>query len=250
MAGGTPIYGNTLTDLMAGKNAAQGLDYSRANAQDATGEARLEAFLRLQGQKYVTQAQQNALAADRAMKMAELVQQNNQFNTSEQNRLTQLDKIAASQLAVANASKGGVDPRVYQSIAEIQAANQAAQERHNYLTQLSQKRAAIKARQKEMMANRGALDFGDPNAGFWDRRVSPEWTDLETQLKDLDKSAAQMVDPRSGIGPVIDQTTGGYIIPPLTLIPIPGGYKGEPGTPNSSNPNTVIPQAQVPAMFQ
>lgn len=247
MAVGT-IYGNTLSDLQAGKNAAQGLDYSRANAEDATSQQRLEAFLRLRGQQAAIQAQQNQLAADRAMRMAELIQQNQQFGTREKN-LMDLGKLEAQtreNVAKTTAEGRGVDPRTISNLWQIQDAERQKAERINFLNQLSETRRQVKKQIDAMKANQGLTDFGDPNVSFWNRSVSPEWTRLNQQLKELDAAAARSVDPDTGLAPVVDETTGGYFIPGYHApapTAIPGQFKSF--TPSDVVPLTITPQVPV-----
>jgi hypothetical protein len=243
-------FGNTLTDLQSGTNAAQGLDYSRANAQDAINQARLEAFLRLRGQQATIQAQQNSLAQERAMRMAELAQQNQQFGTSEANRLTLADKVAASQLAVAKESKGGLDPRAFETIL---AFNQQGTDKEAAAQALSVQRQKLVKEIKAGQGNHSWNPFKDNSPDYTDWKekfgTEPDAKAAILRLGALDAQAAP-------IGLIANDTTGGYDYRPFTPI-VPGQLRGGAPPPQVQPPTTFspggsIPSAQppVPAMLQ
>lgn len=234
-------FGNTLTDLQAGTNAAQGLDYSRANAQDAINQARLEAFLRLRGHQATIQAQQNSLAQERAMRMAELAQQNQQFGTSEANRLTLADKVAASQLAVAKESKGGLDPRAFETIL---AYNTQGQDKVAQAQALSAQRKATLA---EIKAEKDRHWYGNGTAAAEFKNTfgrEPDAGSASVRLNALDTQAASLgLEPDNQLG---SATFGGYKIPPFSPI-VPGQLRGGAPNPQVQQPTMFSPSGSMPA---
>lgn len=234
-------FGNTLTDLQSGTNADKALDYSRANAQDAINQQRLEAFLRLRGQQLQTQAQENNLAANRAQRMAELLQQNRQFDISEGNRMKLGEMDAKSRLDVAKAmAEGrGLDSRLFQSFADIQELNNSNLNKVRYAKQLSDARkAAVQARNAPMTSEEDTFGWG--NAPY-KKRVA----DLDSVLANLDLEAAKL-----GLGRAAD---GGYIVPDFTPIvpptlPVTGGRSAVPAmlaAPDAASSSASIPQGDV-----
>lgn len=228
-------YGNTLSELQAGTNAAQALDYQRANAQDAISQQRLEAFLRLRGQELQAKAQQNRDAAERAQRMAELLQQNSQFGTSEANRMKLADIEARTRENVAKttAEARGLDPRVYQMMTEYQAMNDERAQLMSKGQQLSAARIAALAEKKKLKDAQGWTDLGDPNVSFFNRRVNPRWTELNDTIAKLDAEALRL-----GFAPSPD---GGYVLgaPATTTPTIPQDFK-------SFSRTDVIPFSPTP----
>lgn len=243
-------YGSNLTDLQSGTNAAQGLDYSRANAQDAINQARLEAFLRLRGQQAGLQYQQNNLAAERAMRFAELAQQDKQFGTSEANRLALADKAAASQLAVANATKSGLDPRAFETMLVY---NQQGLDKQASARALSYRRKALL---DEIAAykDKGYFVNGPLSTAFKNQYGrEPDAKSARTALDALDTQTGTNL----GLEPDNDPKSpgfGGYVIPQFSPL-VPGPLRGTlPNNTGQSPLPTVQPttgvQPQIPAMFQ
>lgn len=245
-------YGNTLTDLQSGTNAAQGLDYQRANAQDAINQQRLEAFLKLRGQQAQIQAQQNALAQDRAMQMAQLIQQDKQFNTTAANTMTLADKDAASRLAVANAAAKGMDPRAFETIL---AYNQQGQDKVAQARALSAQRKSTLA---EIKAEKDKHWYGNGAGAAQFKNTfgrEPDASSAASRLNALDTQAASLgLEPDNEID---SPSFGGYKLPTFNPITT-GGSRGTPAInppvlpfnpTGPAQPPPVPPQTQVPATF-
>lgn len=237
----TSTYGNTLSELQAGTNADRAVAYSRQNAEDATSQARLEAFLRLQGQKYQTQAQQSALQADRAQRMAESIQQNSQFNTTEQNRLKLGEMDAKSRLDVAKATADarGIDPRALQTILDH---NAEGEEKLSIARALSAQRKALL---DEIKAS-GDDEFG---FGSWNGPAYKPWKDTFGREPDAKSAAARLnaLDIKAATaGFETDAIGGGYVIPKFTPL-VPGGRGVLPSQPQETPPSP-IPAVNEPAL--
>lgn len=251
-------FGSNLTDLQSGTNADKGLDYQRANAQDAMNQQRLEAFLRLRGQQAAIQAQQNQIASDRAMKMAELLQQNQQFGTQQGNmmKLGELEAKTRLDVAKATGESKGLDPRAFETIL---AYNTQGQDKVSIARALSaQRRAAldeIKAAKDNATWLSGYMAKPGPLASSFQAQFGrvPDAKAAATRLTAIDTQGASL-----GLEP--DPMTGGFVIPNFNPI-TPTGLRGAGGgtTPQSGAPTvlqTVQPtlpsadQGQVPAMLQ
>lgn len=212
-------FGNTLSELQAGTNADKGLDYQRANAQDAINQARLEAFMRLQGQKYQTQAQQSEQAANRAQRMAELLQQ------IEANReLTQMDAKSRLEVAKAMAEGRAVDPRIAGLKLELEQ-----EETENRALSEARKKIfdEMKLLEKAQSAN-WWRDRGEPNdigAIF----SSSRYGQLKEALAKMDAAAAERQ-----LTPDSDGWYVGYKLA-TPVIPV--------------QPNSATPVNPVPAMI-
>lgn len=233
-------FGNTLSDLQAGTNADKGLDYQRANLQDQVNQQRLEAFLKLRGQQLEQQAKQSQMAAERAQRMAELLQQNKQFDTEQRNRMdlgrlnseTQksiAESDARSRLDAAKATaEGRFDPRGMQALADIEALNQENLQKTRYAQQLSDARKAAIATRNKIKADQGFFDVGQPN--------DARWAEINDAITKLDAQAVQL-----GIAPSPD---GGYVVPGYVPIIVPNA-RGSVSAPVVS----PSPAPEIPAMF-
>ena len=188
------------------------------------------------------QAQQNELAANRALKMAELVQQDKQFGTRESNtmKLGELDAKSRAEVARIGADARGMDPRMFQSFSEIQALNNENQNKIRYAKQLSEARKAALLEREKIKANKGWFDFGQPN--------DPRWAELNSLITNLDTEATKLGLAQS--------PEGGYLVPDFTPIasPVyPGMRTPSVALPTSPAPEITpapVAQAQVPAMLQ
>lgn len=251
-------FGSTLSDLQALTNADKGLDYQRANAQDAINAQRLEAFLRLRGQALQTEAQKNRDAADRAQRMAELIQQGSQFKTSEENKIKLGQMEADSRRDAAKATaEGRLNPQL--EGLKLQHAQEEAERRS-----LSEARKKIsdEMRLLEQAKAKNFWDFGDPNdpGARW---TSTRYGALRDAREALDKNAAQL-----GLSPHPDGGYVGYdvpsvvvpVTPPQAVAPVPpmipiapapaatgSAYMGLGGMLPSTANRVVAP---VPSMIQ
>lgn len=233
-------YGSTLTDLQAGINAARGLQIQRDNEKDRLSQQQLEAFLRLQGQKYQTQAQQNALAADRAMRFAELAQQNQQFGTRESNLMKLGELEAKTRENVANATRGGLDYRSVPAILEADQYNKEGQARVVEASRLSQEA------QEAMDEIKAANDY---HYLWWNGGAYEPFKQKygrEPNLKQATENLKRIRD-RAAELKLTPTSRGGFDAPPFAPLQIPtigrSGQSVEPAPPAAVQP-------RVPAMFQ
>lgn len=234
MATAMRTFGSNLTDLQAGTNADKGLDYQRANAQDAINARRMEAFLRLRGQQLETQARQSEASAARAQRMAEMLQQNAQFGTSEQNAMKRAELEAETRRDVAKTTADGrIDPRMFESFADIQALNNENLSKIRYAEQLSQaRRTALAQKNAKMLPEEDTWGWGNkPYA----KRVA----DADALVKQLDAQAATL-----GLAPSPD---GGYVVP--SYNPIPVTNFGRPAVTEPLPGPSTIQQPKTPAML-
>ena len=233
MAIGT-VYGSTLSDLQSGKNAAIGADYARANAQDKISQDRLEAFLRLQGEKYAIQAQQNTLAAGRAMRMAELAQQDKQFGTSEANRMALGKLEAETQLGVAKETSRGMAPGIFENALAFNQQEEAK----------AAQSIAASARRKALVAEIKAAN--DYHYAWANGQAYEDWKSKVGSEPDAKRATSDLntLDTQSAANGFSLSPDGGYnpYVPKLITLP---GSKGVPAI-NPNNP-TVAPPANPPA---
>lgn len=236
-------YGNTLSELQAGTNAAQALDYQRANAQDAINQQRLESFLRLRGDQLKTDAQQRELAANRAQRMAELLQQNSQFGTSQANQMKLGAMDAASRLAVAKATAEGrgVDPRIMDAITDREIFNREGKARVTEAQQLSQQRKAALAE----------ISAADADGYFWNNKSYGEWKKLfgREPNKKTATEALNAINLRAGTLGLIPLADGGLSSPDFEPLQTQNLGRLPSSAPLPAT-EPAVPTAQVPAMLQ
>lgn len=243
-------FGSTLSDLQAGINTAQGIDYQRANFQDQINAQRLSDFLRARSEQNRTQALRDAdmariVEARNAREMQDRQFDVQQRNLMELGRLEQQTRKDVANIAAANRA---IDPRAYQSFADIQALNNENFRDVQFKKQLSNARKAAVAERERIKSNQrwfapsfrgsegGLFDFGEPD--------DPRWKQLNEVIAGLDAQASSL-----GLGPAAD---GGYVVPDYTPIEVPAMF--DPNRRLTLDPNQpaavvtpVTPSAAVAA---
>lgn len=204
-------YGNTFTDLQAGINAAQALDYQRANAQDEANTRRAVARMQQRGQQAEAQARAEQQKSQTALALAQLLAQQGEASAGRQSMMDreryrgETDKEIEKMRLDRSAS--AFDPRAFSTIAEIEAANNEKQQKFEQAQRLSATRKQWVGRLGAERAKAGMFESGSP-----DKNVIAE---AEAAIKSIDTQAAAL---EMGLAP--DQN-GGFIITPPTMIKIP-----------------------------
>lgn len=239
MAVAMTTFGSTLSDLQKLTNDDRALDYSRANFQDQINAQRLSDFLKARSEENKTKAQRDAEAARMLDAQQARAQQGQQFNTQQENlmqlerdRLTSAKDLQAAagatdlEIEKLRAANRQMDPRYFDSLIDIQAANQEQQQRAKYAEQLSNARKATLAQKNSpMQASENSL-------GWWNPAYKKRVADADMTLKQLDATALSL-----GLAVAPD---GGYIIPSFTPIQIPPMLNQNPVTPAPA-PTPVAP---------
>lgn len=216
-------YGNTFTDLMAGINAAQALDYQRANAQDAANTARAVARIQQRGQEAQLESQRKQQESQTAFALAQLLSQQREAAADRQSLMDRERLRAETTKSIAESdnkaraelekNRSVFDPRAFSTIAEIEALNNEQIQTRQKAQQLSEARKAALALKKAAQGDKwgpwNTKEYNDAKAAG---TLIPE-SEADARLKAIDAAAATL-----GLVPSFD---GGFVIPALTPIQIP-----------------------------